>query len=363
MSSSFTNIQAYNVKAVPEEKIIQRIDDYFYDTGYWRVPENAASDVNLFIFYKKGEPWVTIYEDVCEDLGASELVRCAERYSHVLVLPVAIASVCDGAQANFAFSDAHKPENNVLISEESAGKKDFLGRFQFGANPFAKLESLVSHPENRVKLPKVWRAAYQYPEDKLSAFAQLFHINSTLVTCGYRLFDQKYKNNRKFDIDGYSVTVRCYSKSTQDIVRNGDITMPLMETVEYDESISTMKEYRAVFQNCSGSSTGISLFLFGDAVDRGVRGLGYRSSHVKVKYRTYEGKQKEDVHPFAIVNFANQQKGLCAKMSEVEIVKDSPVEFTFTLRDLPRSDEKIFVAVAPMENPRDGQCVVAVTNE
>lgn len=363
MSSSFTNINAYNIKAVPEEKIIQRIDDYFYDTGYWRVPENAASDVNLYIFYKKGDPWVTIYEDVCEDLGSSELIRCAERYSHILVLPVVVASVYNSEEANFAFGDAHKPENSVLISDDSGNKKDFLGMFQLGANPFSKLEPMLKYPDDKVKLPKVWRGSYQYPEDKLSAFAQLFGMDRTLATCGYRLYDQKFKKTKSFDIDGYSITVRCYSKGTEENVRNGDITIPLMEPVKYDEAISSMKEYHAVFRNCSGSSKGVSLFVFGEAVDESVRRTGYRPAHVKAKYSTYEGETKECIQPFAIVNFANKQKGLCAKLEDVEIVKDSPVEFIFTLRDLPRSDEKIYIGISPMDNPRDGQSVIAVVNE
>lgn len=363
MSSSFTNIQAYNAKSVPEEKIIQRIDNYFYDTGYWRVPENAASDVNLFILTKKNEPWIAIYEDVCEDLSSSELVRCAERYSNVLVMPVAVAAVYNGSEAAFAFSDAHRPENNVLIADEQANKKDFLGRFQLGGSPFSKLDSILRHPENKTKVPKVWRSAYQYPEDKLSAFVQLFNINRTLATGGYRMFDKKYKDNKRYTIDGYSVTVRCYSKGTQDTIRNGDITIPMMEAVEYDETISSSRQYRAVFNNCSGSSTGLSFFLFGDAIDRSAGMSGNRSAYVKARYTTYEGEKKECVETLSVVNFVNRQKGLCAKMDDVEIVKDSPIEFTFTLRDLPRSEEKIYIGVSPKENPREGQRVIAVTNE
>lgn len=361
MGNSFTSIHAYNTKALSKETILQRIDDFYLNLGYDIVAENEISDVNVYLFYKKGEPWVTIYEDTCEDLTAEELAGCVERFSRILVLPVVIASVYDSESASFAYGDARDPDRVVTISDEDE-RNDFMGRFRFSIPPaFAELIPLLKKPMDRYKLYKVWWGNYQYPEEKLAAFSSLFGISPALAACGYRIYDQKFRKNGKFPPEGYAVATRCYHKGG-DVMQNEKAFLPVMEAVGYDKTICAMKEFYVAFRNVMASSKGVDFYVFGKAVDQSLRSGNYRPAHVKAVYRDYDGKTHECIRPFAEVGFVNDRKGLCAKFNDVDLVKGETLEFYLTLKDLPRSEECVRVAVMPAENPKEGQCGVEVDN-
>lgn len=361
MGNSFTNIHAYNKKGLSQDAVVQRIDDFYHSIGYEVAPEEANTDVNLFIFYKQGSPWITIYEDTCEDLTHEELAKCVERFSRILVMSVAVASVYDGQEASVALGNSREPKKIVTVSDADENS-DFGGRFRFSVPPvFEKMAALFNKPSEKNKLYKLWNGNYRYPEEKIAAFVGLLGINKTLATCGYRIYDQKFHRSGRGFARDYNVINRCYNRRG-DASGGNEAFLPVMEAVEYDESISAMKEFRAVFRNTMASSKGLSFYVFGKAVDESLRSGQSRAVHVKAVYRDYDGNKHDCIKPFAEVEFVNGQKGLCVKFDEIELVKEEPVEFYMTLKNLPRSGECVRVAVMPTENPKQGQCGVKVDN-
>lgn len=360
MANSFTNVHVFNKKALSKEAVLRRMDDFYLSIGYEVASEDENADVNIYFFYQENNPWVTIYEDTCDDLTRDELAGCVERFSKIFVMPAAVANVYDGAEASFAYGNARTPENTVVISD--ADKKEFGGRFRFSVPPvFERVVPLLEQPTDKNNLFKIWRGRYRYPEEKLAAFTALFGINPALSTCGYRIYDQKFRKSGRPFIRGYSIINRCYNRS-ESVPGGKESFLPVMEAVEYDESISAMKEFRAVFRNTMGSSRGLNFYVFGKAVDESLRSEQSRAAHVKVIYRDYDGNEHSFIRPFDEVDFVNGQKGLCLKLEDIELVKEEPIEFYLTLKNLPRSGECVRVAVMPVENPKQGQCGIRVDN-
>lgn len=362
MAGSFTSVHAFNKKALPKEAIIQRFDDFYFKTGYELAHEDENADANIYIFYKSGDPWVTVYEDTCDELSMDELADCVKRFSGILAMPIAVGNVYDGEEASFAYGDSRTSENIVVISDADE-KNDFGGRFRFSVPPaFERIVPFLKKPMDKYKVYKVWRSSYRYPEEKLAAFTRLFGINFVLATCGYRIYDQRFRRRGVPFVRDYCIISRCY-KRRENAAERREAFLPMMEAVSYDNSISAGKEFHASFCNTTDFSRGLIFYVFGKAIDESIRSGQTRAEHVKVVYRDYDGAEHSVDPVLDDVDFVNGTKGLCVKLDAVELVKEEPIDFCMTLKNLPSSGECVRVAVMPMENPKAGQCVVKIYND
>lgn len=275
MGSFFTNVQVYSANhdgeasRIKVTEAVRRIilRDSFVETSN---DEDEPPDRVVLVGPSGPEPWIAVYDEATENQDSQRLKRLATQLS---------AEV-----NNFALGVLVHDSDILLLHLAQSGQH--VDTFDsapdyFRSRPTGRRRAYVGQPErwravlrpdaSPEQLRAAWVAEDTFADDKLARISPLLGLDPDRASTGY-----EYLSRGDLDLAGFTrLTFRSqgapaiqYAKGLPRLERAGGVAnSKLVVGTEFGSGMQTIS---ATARSVGGSSQGLHLVVWGDALDRGL---------------------------------------------------------------------------------------------